>query len=490
MKLKELFGNIQAGGDLEIKGITNNSNEVKPGYLFIAVKGTSTDGNLFVEDAVRRGAVAVISESEYPKNPNTVFIRVRSGHDALWQSGKIYYGDPSSKLDVVGITGTNGKTTVSYLIKNIFKSAGIETGVLGTIDYVIGDRKIPAPLTTPDVLKINQYMSQMLSCGCKSCVMEISSHALEQGRVDGINFKAGIFTNLGRDHLDYHKTIDSYLEAKAILFNKLGSENFAIVNLDDPYSGSIVRNCRAQILGYGITAVSRADIKAKIKARGIQYSGSGTKFSIYSNVLKRGFPVETKFIGNHNVYNILAAAGAAMAFNIPERAIREGVFMTENVPGRLEKVEQGQSFDIFIDFAHTPDALESVLFTMRRITKGKIILVFGCGGNRDKEKRPLMGRIAGRLADYTFITSDNPRKEEPIDIINDIKKGFVGSSYKIIADRRDAINEALSLANEGDTVLIAGKGHENYQILKETTVSFSDKAVVEEMLKERERCLC
>jgi UDP-N-acetylmuramoyl-L-alanyl-D-glutamate--2,6-diaminopimelate ligase len=490
MTLSELLKGFNFTSDLDIKGVTNDSKEVKPGYLFVAVKGTKTDGGLFIEDAINRGAIAIVSEQDFPKKNGTVFIKVNSVNDVLWQIAKQFYGDPSLRLKMTGITGTNGKTTTAYLVKNIFQCAGIQSGLLGTIEYLIGDRKIPASLTTPDVLKVNQYLSQMIENKCRACVMEVSSHAAEQGRVKGVNFNACVYTNLGRDHLDYHKTIDNYLSAKTKLFTELSEDNWAVVNVDDPYADNIIKNTRAKVIGYGINAVNATNTAFKLKARGAKITGSGMKFTIDASGFDKRFSIETKLIGNYNIYNILAAAGVALAFGISEDSIREGIFITDTVTGRLEKVNAGQFFNVFVDFAHTPDAMENVIDTIKHITKGKLILVFGCGGDRDKEKRPLMGRVACRMADYTFITSDNSRSEDPIQIISDIEKGFNNKSYKAVVDRKEAIKEALALAEPGDSVLIAGKGHENYQIFKNTVIPFSDRDVAEAILKSYAGSIC
>lgn len=483
MRLSELFSDIPITKDIDIKGITNNSNEVKPGYLFAAVKGTKTDGSRFIEDAVSRGASAILCEKEARLSNNVIFINVNCVSDLLWRLGKKFYRDPSSRLSVIGITGTNGKTTTSYLIRNIFEKAGITTGLLGTINYLIGRRQIPAELTTPCALKVNKYLGEMIDNGCKACVMEVSSHALEQGRVNGIDFKAAVYTNLGRDHLDYHKTIDNYLEAKTKLFKKLNSDSWAVVNMDDPYSKNILHNTLSNVTGYGIGSVTSSDLKYKIRAKGIVGSHSGTRFSVHAAGFNEAFSVETKLIGNHNVYNILASIGTALIFGIDTEIIKEGIFYTDEIPGRLEEIDMGQPFGFFIDYAHTPDALENVLNTMRGITKNRLILVFGCGGDRDKGKRPLMGRIANRMADYTIITTDNPRGEDPLSVISDIEKGFVSDNYRSIRDRKDAIKEAINICKNGDVLLIAGKGHENYQILQNTVVPFSDRSVAEEFLK-------
>jgi UDP-N-acetylmuramoyl-L-alanyl-D-glutamate--2,6-diaminopimelate ligase len=488
--LSELFEKININKDVDIKGITNDSKEVRPGYLFVAVKGLKTDGNIFIDEAIGRGAVAVISEQDFLQKNGTVFIKVGSIKEILWKVSKNFYNDPSTRLKMTGITGTNGKTTTAYLIKNIFQSARIQAGLLGTIEYVIGERKIPASLTTPDVLKINQYLLQMIENKCQACVMEVSSHAAEQGRIEGVNFNTCVYTNLGRDHLDYHKTIDNYLNAKAKLFSSLNKDSWAVINIDDPYSDQIIKNTKAKIIGYGINIVNTSNTPFKLKARGIEMSARSMKFFVDAAFFKKRICIETKLIGRYNIYNILGAVGAAFSFGISEDSIKEGIRLTENVSGRLERIDVGQSFNVFVDFAHTPDAMESVLETVRYITKGKLILVFGCGGDRDKEKRPLMGRVAGRMADYTFITSDNSRSEDPFQITSEIEKGFTNKTYKVIIDRKEAMREAVSIAEKGDSVVIAGKGHENYQIFKNTMIPFSDKDVVFNLLREYAGTIC
>lgn len=483
MKLRELFENTSIHRDIDIKGITNNSSEVRPGYLFVALKGNRSDSSQFIPDAINRGATVIVCERKNSREnrPDPIFLEVDSTKDIIWRLAKRFYGDPSSRVSVTGITGTNGKTTTSFLLRNILQVSGISTGRLGTIDYVIGDRKIPAVLTTPDILKVNQYLSQMELNGCSACVMEVSSHGLMQGRVEGINFKAAVYTNLGRDHLDYHKTIEDYLEAKTTLFRRLKRDSWAVVNIDDPYSEYILQNTLASVIGYGIRNVTSADIRYKLRARGISFSSSGMRFLISG--FGETFSMETKLQGFHNVYNILAAAGAGLSYGASIDAVREGISITGDIPGRMERINLGQPFNVFIDYAHTPDALENVLNTLRDTAKARIILIFGCGGDRDKEKRPLMGRIAGRLADYSIITTDNPRGEDPGQIIKDIERGFVTNNYKTIPDRRDAIREAIETAQPQDVLLIAGKGHENYQILRHTVVPFSDRAVVEEFIR-------
>lgn len=488
MKLSQLLQGIPTNKitgcpDIDINGIASDSRQVRPGYLFVAVKGRNVTGYQFIEEARKRGAAAVIADKEYPYNKSITLVIVDSPHNTLCQLASRFYGNPGSKLKLFGITGTNGKTTTSYLIHSIFKKAGIKTGLLGTIDYILGeDRKIPSVLTTPDVLSLNRFLGEMCKTGCSACVMEVSSQALDQGRTDGIPYKVAVFTNFSRDHLDYHNTEGKYLETKAKLFRGLSQKGWAVVNLDDPYHNIILQNTLAKVAGYGIRNVYSSDTWLKIKARAIKFGDCGTKFSVDAKGFGARFSLETSLIGVHNIYNILAAVGVALCQGIPIISIQEGILSAENIPGRFQQLKLGQPFKIIIDYAHTPDALENILNTISNITTGKIILIFGCGGNRDKDKRPIMGRIASQKADYVFLTTDNPRQEEPGNIIEDIKRGFVNDNYKVIASRKDAIIEGLCMASLGDSVVIAGKGHENYQVLKDTVVPFSDKAVVENFL--------
>ena len=477
MKLKKIFPEKNIPGGIDITGITDNSKEVKPGYLFIAVPGKSSDGHFFIEDALKRGAGAVICNRKTGHIGRGNIIEVESTREIVWLLGKRYYRDPSTRLKITGVTGTNGKTTVSYLIKNILEAAGIHTGLLGTIDYIIGTRRIPAVLTTPGTLQLNRFMAQMVAAGCQACVMEVSSHALEQGRTRGIAFETAVFTNLGRDHLDYHKTKDKYLEAKGSLFQGLPADGIAVINMDDSCAASIRGKTRAGVIGYGIGENAGGDI---LRPKEVEIKGSGMTFIVFGQ--GKEIPISTNLLGYHNVYNILAAVGVALGYKIPQEAIEKGIAGTGNIPGRLERISRGQPFEVFIDYAHTAEALENVLFTLRGITKGKIILVFGCGGNRDREKRHLMGKVADKMADFAIITTDNPRQEAPEKIAEDIRKGFVNDRYKVIINRKDAVAEAIFTASRGDIIVIAGKGHENYQIMKNSVVPFNDRDAVEECL--------
>ncbi len=488
---------IKGSQDVAVQGLASHSQQVKAGDLFFALPGTKCNGHQYLEEAITRGAAAVVVSSDFQtadlswaglaRSRMVTIIESESVMELLPIVASRFYDNPGKCMKVIGITGTNGKTTTAYLIQSIFTSAGIKCGLLGTIEYLIGERKIPAHLTTPGLLDIYKYLSQMAAAGCTHAVMEISSHALHQGRTAGLDFSAAVFTNLGKDHLDYHQSSEDYLEAKSRLFRPLAVDDWAVINTDDPYGISILENTPGRIVGYGLRTVGPATAEKPVlylRTRGIRQSEKGTRFSVYAPDFNAGLVIDTPLLGIYNIYNILAAVGVALCHQVPPEYIRKGVSSFSGAGGRLEQVPTGQSFKLFIDYAHTPDALENVLYTLRQLTKGRLILVFGCGGNRDKSKRSLMGRLASQLADYTIITSDNPRQEDPRGIIHEIEIGFVGRDYQVIIDRREAVWEALALARAEDTVVVAGKGHENYQILKNTVVPFNDKEVVEAGLRE------
>lgn len=470
--------------DTEVTGLAVDSQRVRPGYLFIAVKGQNKDGYHFIEDAIARGAVAVITDREYTSTKGITVLVADSPRDILSKLAARFYNYPGDKMDLIGITGTNGKTTTAYLIKSILEKSTLKTGLLGTINYFLGERIIPANLTTPDVVTINYFLRQMLDNGCRAGVMEVSSHAIDQERIAGIPFNIAVFTNISKDHMDYHKTIEQYLNTKSRLFRSLSSKGWAIVNLDDPYYSTVIRDVSAKVIGYGIRNVSSIPLDYKIKAKAIKFEKNSMDFLIDAVGFGARFSVKTQLIGFHNAYNILAAISVGLAMNIPIDTIQEGILAMKNIPGRLQRIPSDKPFEVFIDYAHSPDALENVLATIRDVTSGKLIVVFGCGGNRDKYKRPVMGRIASQRADYTILTTDNPRDEVPINIIHDIERGFIGDNYKVIVDRKEAIIEGLFMADSGDSVVIAGKGHENYQVFKDTTVPFSDQSVVSKFLAE------
>jgi UDP-N-acetylmuramoyl-L-alanyl-D-glutamate--2,6-diaminopimelate ligase len=464
--------------DLEIKGITANSKEVKKGFLFVAIKGNRADGHAFIQEAVKRGAAVVVVENEFlpiKVSRNVAVISVDNCRRFFAQATDKFYGSPSSKIRVSGITGTNGKTTISYLIEAIAKEAGSDCGVIGTINYRFKGKRIAAKNTTPGPAQLQSLLIKMLRGKVKYCAMEVSSHALDQERVAGINFRQAIFTNLTQDHLDYHKNLKNYFLAKAKLFSALDTDAWAIINNDDQYGRRIRPLTRAKIYSYGIK--NQSDLMAKE----IKFSINGAEFYLVS--VKQKIKVKTKLIGRHNIYNILAAVSWGISEKLPICKIKSALEKFNNVPGRLERIDCGGGLNIFVDYAHTPDALLNVISALRPLVSGRIIVVFGCGGERDKLKRPQMGRVVTELADFAVITSDNPRSEDPAKIIKDIRKGIRKNNYCLVTDRRLAIGKGLSLMNRDDCLLIAGKGHEDYQVLKNKTIKFSDVKVVKECLK-------
>ncbi len=476
---------VKGHGDPDVKAISYDSRKVKPGTLFFALRGQHQDGNQFVHEAVDRGAPAVISDQINVINrANVISVRVADMRQAMAKVSCAFYHQPSEKLRVIGITGTNGKTTVAFMVRNILSDAGQKPGVIGTIEYQIGDRVIPAERTTPESPDLQCLFAQMIGIGCQSAVLEVSSHALVQQRIYGIDFDIAVFTNLTQDHLDYHKSMDNYFQAKALLFRSLKHQKkraLAIINLDDEYGRRLMRmkqDMDCDIITYGTHSeaavrAARMEVHADESVIEVQSPWGNAKVSL-------------KLLGRFNISNALAAFASCGALGVEPARIAHVLSEMVSVPGRLEEVRTSRGFHVFIDYAHTHDALNNVLSTLREITSNKLIVVFGCGGNRDRSKRPLMGRVADCIADYTILTSDNPRKENPSEIIAAIREGFKGSGhYEVIEDRRDAINKALSMACKGDVVLIAGKGHENYQELADTIIPFDDRRIVYEWFDEK-----
>jgi UDP-N-acetylmuramoyl-L-alanyl-D-glutamate--2,6-diaminopimelate ligase len=483
----------QAGGrDCEITSVCYDSRKVSPGALFVAIKGEATDGHRFIPEAIKRGASAIITQQKTDTDTTIPQLVVPDTRAALAIISHEFYNQPSSKLKVIGITGTNGKTTTACLIRSILEAAGNKVGQLGTISYSIGSREIPAPITTPESCDIAYYLSEMLSSGLNYAVMEASSHSLVQKRVHGINFVSGVFTNLGRDHMDYHKNTDEYRKAKSILFRELSEKSTALLNADDPASEYIESVTKARVLKYGLpTGQAGLSENSQFTAEVTENSLDGLKINI--NTPGDKISVSSPLIGQHNAYNILAAVATIYSLGITDaEIIAKGIANLKSVRGRMEMVETkhpisargGSAFggQVMVDFAHTPNALEQTLASLKPLVRGKLIVLFGCGGDRDKGKRPLMAKAVEQYADMMVLTSDNPRSEEPMAIIEDIKKGLTKQNYILETDRRKAIEKALDLAKEGDLVLIAGKGHETYQIFKNTIKPFDDKAIVEEIL--------
>ena len=468
-------------------GVSDDSRNVKKGDVFFAIEGARFDGGKFIEEALRKGAAAVVADKTFNKKINGAkIIRVPNPRIEMARFACDFYGRPSQKVKVVGITGTNGKTTISYLLASIFKKAGYEMGIIGTIAHRWKDRITEAMNTTPGTIELQKLLSMMAADSVKYCAMEVSSHSLDQDRVFGIDFNAAIFTNITSEHLDYHKQFENYLMAKEKLFRNLKSNRTAILNLDDENCEKIKRGTCAKILTYAIKK------NAAVRAEAINISSDGTEFLVRAK--DASFLLKSPLVGMFNVYNILAAVSYALKEGIPVKIIQQAVSDFKGTEGRLEAVDSNGDFKIFIDYAHTDNALENVLSALRAILKNRLIVVFGCGGDRDKFKRPRMGNIASRLADYVFITSDNPRSENPLTIAKEIESGMNKKfkDYKIVLDRYTAINEAISYARPGDAVLVAGKGHEKYQIAGNKVLPFSDRAVIEEIISKKvsaKKCL-
>jgi UDP-N-acetylmuramoyl-L-alanyl-D-glutamate--2,6-diaminopimelate ligase len=465
---------------VSIKGISCNSKNIKKGFAFVAIKGQARDGGKFIGEAIANGASVVAAEKGALKGAargGVKFVEVKDCRRFLAQSCAEFFGHPSRSIKVIGITGTNGKTTVSYLIEAIAREAGHSCGVIGTVNYRFKGRRVPALNTTPGPAELHALLAGMRKGGARYCAMEVSSHALDQGRVSAVDFRQAVFTNLTQDHLDYHKDMESYFLAKSRLFRMLSRSASAIVNNDDKYGRRIARYRRCRTVTYGIRNNST------FMAKEIEPGITGTSFILAGPGVRSR--INTRLIGMHNIYNILAAASWAVNEGIGIGKIRAAIEKFRNVPGRLEKTACVKGGSVFIDYAHTPDALLNVIGSLKPLVAGRIILVFGCGGERDKLKRPKMGRIATELADRVIITSDNPRSENPLDIIGDIRRGIRRKNYSVIADRFGAIKEGLRMLGKGDCLLIAGKGHEQYQVYGGVKKHFSDREAVQKCLRRK-----
>ena len=480
MRLNELLKNVETlniAGDVnvEITGVNIDSRRIENGHLFVAIPGTVTDGHKFIPKAIELGATAVLCETvPEEQTAGVTYIKVASTEDAVGKVATLFYGDPSRKLKLVGVTGTNGKTTIATLLYNMFRKFGYKCGLLSTVCNYIEDEAIPADHTTPDPIELNRLLAQMVDAGCDYAFMECSSHAIAQKRIGGLKFAGGLFTNLTRDHLDYHKTFENYRDAKKAFFDGLDKDAFAITNADDKNGMVMVQNCKAQIKTYSTRTM--ADFKAKI----IECHFEGMYLDI------NGKEVGVQFIGKFNVSNLLAVYGAAVMLGKKPEDILLVLSTLKSVNGRLEPIHSPEGYTAIVDYAHTPDALENVLNAIHEVLngKGKVITVCGAGGNRDKGKRPIMAQEAVKQSDKVIITSDNPRFEEPQDIINDMLAGLDQKQMKkvlSIVDRREAIRTACMLAEKGDVILIAGKGHEDYQEIKGVKHHFDDKEVVKEI---------
>ena len=464
-------------------GVTHDSRRVAPGAVFVALRGLKMDGADFAQQAIAAGAAAIVSERGTDQAMPVPWLTVADARLALAHLAAAFNGHPSRQMRVVGITGTNGKTTTGYLVSAILEAAGIKCGFMGTVQYRLGTRDFEATRTTPEAPDVQSYMREMLDSGCGACVMEVSSHALALRRVDGIRFAAAIFSNLTRDHLDFHADMEDYFAAKRRLFEMLPDDAPAAINVDDPRGASLVETVRRPIT-YGLTRA------AQVSPGSLSYSLDGLDFEIRSP--RGAIQVRSKLVGRPNVYNILAAVAATSALDVPTAAIEQGLERLPGVPGRFEIASSAaDDVTVVVDYAHTDDALRNLLETARPVATRRLITVFGAGGDRDRTKRPLMGMVAARLSDVVVITSDNPRSEDPNRIIEEVKRGAdaeirqSGAQVLVRSDRRDAIMHAVGMANPGDVVLVAGKGHEKYQEIGGRTFTFDDVEVAREALASR-----
>lgn len=483
---------LEQRGDVgrSVHGITDDSRAVTGGSLFVAVKGERVDGHGFVEQAIKAGAIAVVAQASVASGP-VPFVRVADSRKALGLLGSRFHGDPSARLKMVGVTGTNGKTTTTYLCKALLEGIGRRVGLIGTVGYQIGQDTLPAPHTTPGALDLQALLAKMVEGGLTTAVMEVSSHALALDRTWGCEYDMAVFTNLTQDHLDFHHTMDEYFESKLKLFTGLIGEQKtgkrAIINVDDPRGNAIRAACPVPVWGYALK--NRADLQAE----GVRLSLTGTVFTAATP--SGSFTVESRLVGEHNVYNLLGAIGVALHDGATSDQVCEAAAQITNVPGRFERVSSGQDFTVVVDYAHTEDALLRLLTAAQALKTDRIITVFGCGGDRDRGKRPKMGRAAVEYSDVVILTSDNPRTEDPMAILHEVEIGVRDAlarrkhvQYHLVADRREAIGAAIREAHRGDMVLIAGKGHEDYQIIGAKKFHFDDREVAREAIQQLQNC--
>jgi len=487
-ELASLLVTARLTGDpqTEITGIQTDSRKVKPGDLFICLPGHTVDGHDYAGKALDAGAAALVAER--PLGLGAAELLVKDSRLAMAVIADRYFGHPSAKVRTIGVTGTNGKTTTTYLIERILNDAGKSAGVIGTIEMRYAGRVYPMSGTTPEALELHRHLADMADAGVAYCAMEVSSHGLDQGRAKGVRFRTAIFTNLTQDHLDYHGTMEQYAAAKSLLFSRLGNgyaaderdRSYAVLNADDPASAGFAKATAAEVITYGV----RED--ADVRASDIRITARGASFHV--RTFRGEADIQLRMVGAYNVYNALGALTAALLEGVPLEAIKASLEAIPGVPGRVETVDAGQDFAVIVDYAHTPDGLENVLRTVKEFAERRVICVFGCGGDRDRTKRPIMGRIAARYADHVMVTSDNPRSEDPVRILQDIEAGLRGDGvpadrYDMIVDRREAIRKAVAMASAGDVVLIAGKGHETYQLIGKETLEFDDRLVAAEAIR-------
>lgn len=489
MKLSQLLSILpfyqtkSAIDQITIKNLRVDSREVTDGDLFICIKGFTVDGHDYAEQAVKKGASAIIAE--YPLDVDVPVVIVDHTDRALSLLATKFYDFPTDKMHLIGVTGTNGKTTTTYILEKIFQTYEKKTGVIGTIQMKIGDEQFPIINTTPDAYELQKSFQQMVKKDVDVAIMEVSSHALDLGRVHGSNFDCAIYTNLSQDHLDYHESMDNYLQAKTLLFSQLGNAydehepKFAIVNVDDPYSKQIIKSSAQPIITYGIQE------NAMVCAKNIRLNTAHTSFDLHT--FKGSVSIRSHLIGNFNVYNMLAAVCAALAYNIPLETIKSALESLTGISGRFEQINEGQKYTVIVDYAHTPDSLENVLQTVQEFAKGKIFVVVGSGGDRDRTKRPLMANVAIEYADHAFFTSDNPRTEDPEQILNDMVDHLTVEHFSVNVDRRQAIGQAIEQATSDDIIVIAGKGHETGQEINGKVYPFDDREVARQAILSKEQ---
>lgn len=485
-KLEKLLKNLKdimiigSGiSETKVNGISYDSRQIREGYIFVCIKGFKFDGHDFIDDAVKNGAKVIVITKDVALKPDLVYIKVKDSREALGYLSEAFYNYPAKCLNLIGVTGTNGKTTTTYMIESILAKTNFTTGMIGTIRSKVADQEFPAERTTPESSDLNNLFNQMSASGVTHTVMEVSSHALELKRVENFKYKVAVLTNITQDHLDFHDTLDNYRIAKGKLFKELLlPDGFGVINIDDPSGEYMIDQCVGKVITYGINN------DAEIKASEIDISVTGVSYLVKTPVGE--IRLKLKFTGYFNVYNSLAAIGVGLAFNLPLEIIKEGLESLNGVAGRFEQIDCGQDFGVIVDYAHTPDGMENILKTAVELVKGNMILVFGCGGERDRSKRPIMGKIAAKYCNLCILTSDNPRAEEPMKILHDIEQGVIESKkpieYEIIADRKEAIFHAVQSAKSDDLVIIMGKGHETYQIFGDQILPFDDREVAKEAI--------
>lgn len=476
MKLSQILKNVKVKNeytDREVTDVTSDSRQVKEGFLFVCIKGASFDGHSVAQQMLDIGAVAVVCEYDLGVENQIIVDDTRKAYSPICAS---FFGNPADSLKLIGLTGTNGKTTTTFLIKQILENVGKKVGLIGTVQNMVGDEVYPAHYTTPDPHELQSLFRKMVDAGCEYCIMEVSSQALAQGRVEGIHFHIGAFTNLTQDHLDYHKTWENYFESKKLLFKAC---DCAVTNLDDEYGLKIVDGCGCRVVTYGVD-----NMKADFVARNVGFSANGVRYDLVGEKMGR---VSCPIPGRFSVYNSLCATSVALTLGVDFTDVLEAISKSNGVKGRIEVVPTpNQNYTVIIDYAHSPDGLENIISSLKEIANGRVVTVFGCGGDRDRTKRPKMGKIAAALSDFCVVTSDNPRSENPSAIIEDILEGMkdTATPYEVVENRKEAIAWAMKNAQPNDIILLAGKGHETYQILPTGTIHFDEREAVAEVLEE------